>query len=156
MAEFDEAMKKEQEPVQEVEDTQDRIINMTRAEYREDKSTLGKSDHPALAIEAEGKDPKALINQYGEKNVRFLGRLYGITVKDIKSVAKKLIDQANRMELSQKYFPDALKAMTKGQLEPIFKELGLSSYGQKWQLVDRIIRYAPDIDRKSTRLNSSH
>ena len=144
MAEFDEAMKKEQEPVQEVEDTQDRILSMTRDEYRRDKATLGRSEHPALNIDIDSKDVKQLLSEYGEKNVRFLGRLYGINVKDIKSVAKKLIDIHNNMELSQSNLPDALKAMTKAKLEPILKQLGLSTTGQKWQLAEKLARYEAD------------
>jgi hypothetical protein len=145
MAEFDEAMRKEQEASEEVSDTQDRIISMTRDEYRLDKATQGVSDHPALAIDIDSKDVKQLLSEYGEKNVRFLGRLYGINVKDIKSVAKKLIDIHNNMELVDGRPVDEFKVMTKAQLEPILKQLGISNYGQKWQLVDRITRYAPDI-----------
>ena len=145
MAAFDKAVKKEQGVVEPVEDTQERIISMTRKEYREDKETLGKSNHPSLSIELEGKEPKSLISRHGEKNVRFLGRLYGFTTKDIKGIAKKLIEQANNIQLVKKYSTDALKSMTKAELAPILKQLDLSGYGQKWQLVEKITRYTPDI-----------
>lgn len=145
MAEFDEAIKKEQEQPEEVDDTQDRIISMTKDEYRGDKATLGRSNHAALGIDMDGHDAKSLVAQYGEKNVRFLGRLYGINVKDIKSVAKKLIDIRDNLALVEGRPTDEFRAMTKAKLDPILKQLGMSSHGQKWQLVEKITRYAPDM-----------
>ena len=127
-----------------VADTQDRIIGMTREQYRNDAETLGRAEHPALSIELDGQDAKSLVAKYGEKNVRFLGRLYGISVKDIKSVAKKLIDINNNLNTVAGKSVDDFKAMTKAQMEPILKQLGLSATGQKWQLAEKLARYEAD------------
>jgi hypothetical protein len=163
MADFDKAMRKEQgieeeaAPTKEVvTDSQERIISMTKKEYRNDEATLGKSTHPSLSIEFDGQNPKELISQYGEKNVRFLGRLFGITVKDIKSVAKKLIDINDNVNTIAGRTADDFKSMTKAELEPLRKQLGFSAYISKAQLIAKIVDYQPELtDKFNTRLQDA-
>ena len=139
-----------------VTDSQERIIGMTKKEYRNDEATLGKSTHPSLSIEFDGQNPKELISQYGEKNVRFLGRLFGITVKDIKSVAKKLIDINDNVNTIAGRTADDFKNMTKAELEPLRKQLGFSAYISKAQLIAKIVDYQPELtDKFNTRLQDA-
>jgi site-specific DNA-cytosine methylase len=139
-----------------VTDSQERIIGMTKKEYRNDEATLGRSTHPSLSIDFDGQDPKSLINQYGEKNVRFLGRLFGITVKDIKSVAKKLLDINDNVNTIAGRTADDFKGMTKAELEPLRKQLGFSTYLSKEQLIGKIVDYQPELtDKVNTRLQDA-
>lgn len=140
----------------EVTDSQERIIGMTKKEYRNDEATLGRSTHPSLSIDFDGQDPKSLISQYGEKNVRFLGRLLGITVKDIKSVAKKLLDINDNVNAIAGRTADDFKGMTKAELEPLRKQLGFSAYISKAELIAKIVDYQPELtDKFNARLQDA-
>ena len=150
-----------------------RIISMTKAQYREDPETRGVSSSSAMQIEPAGKTPKQLLEQYGERDVRLLASLYGITVKDKNTVAKKLIDLHNSLQELGQYTAANLRSLTLAELKPLAKENGIQPVGTKEEIIRRILafpeqtrlkfedrlqdaKHTTALDRKSTRLNSSH
>ena len=120
---------------------QERTVSIPKKEFREDKETRGKSDHPALKMVFKGETPKSLIAKYGEKDVRFLGRLFDIDVKDKFNVAKKLIAIDKGLSLIRGKDKAYFDKMNKAQLGEFLEAVGQSAYGQKYQLVERLLKH---------------
>ena len=118
-----------------------RIISMTKAQYREDPETRGVSSSSAMQIEPAGKTPKQLLEQYGERDVRLLASLYGITVKDKNTVAKKLIDLHNSLQELGQYTAANLRSLTLAELKPLAKENGIQPVGTKEEIIRRILAF---------------
>ena len=124
---------------------QERTVSIPKKEFREDKETRGKSDHPALKMVFKGETPKSLIAKYGEKNVRFLGRLFDIDVKDKFNVAKKLIAIDSGLSLVRGKDKAYFDKMNKAQLGEFLAAVGQSAYGQKYQLVERLLKHEGNV-----------
>jgi len=124
---------------------QERTVTLTKKEFREDNETRGKSDHPALKMVFKGETPKSLIAKYGEKDVRFLGRLFDIDVKDKLNVAKKLIAIDNGLSLVRGKDKAYFDKMNKAQLGEFLEAVGQSAYGQKYQLVERLLKHEGNV-----------
>ena len=124
---------------------QERTVSMPKKEFREDKETRGKSDHPALKMVFKGETPKSLIAKYGEKDVRFLGRLFNIDVKDKFNVAKKLIAIDSGLSLVRGKDKAYFDKMNKAQLGEFLEAVGQSAYGQKYQLVERLLKHEGNV-----------
>jgi hypothetical protein len=115
---------------------------MTKAQYRQDQSTLGKSDHGAMSIDLNSvTDPKKLVSKYGERNVRMLGKLHGINVKDIKNVAQKLLNINDNIKAVKGKTAEDFKGINVDGLKDLLKQMGLSGYGNRPQLIQRLISY---------------
>ena len=124
---------------------QERTVTLTKKEFREDNETRGKSDHPALKMVFKGETPKSLIAKYGEKDVRFLGRLFDIDVKDKLNVAKKLIAIDSGLSLVRGKDKAYFDKMNKAQLGEFLEAVGQSAYGQKYQLVERLLKHEGNV-----------
>jgi len=124
---------------------QERTVSIPKKEFREDKETRGKSDHPALKMVFKGETPKSLIAKYGEKDVRFLGRLFDIDVKDKFNVAKKLIAIDKGLSLIRGKDKAYFDKMNKAQLGEFLEAVGQSAYGQKYQLVERLLKHEGNV-----------
>jgi len=128
-----------------VQTEQERTVSIPKKEFREDKETRGKSDHPALKMVFKGETPKSLIAKYGEKDVRFLGRLFDIDVKDKFNVAKKLIAIDSGLSLIRGKDKAYFDKMNKAQLGEFLEAVGQSAYGQKYQLVERLLKHEGNV-----------
>lgn len=124
---------------------QERTVSMTKKEFREDKETRGKSDHPALKMVFEGMTPKGLIDKYGEKDVRFLGRLFDIDVKDKFNVAKKLVAIDKGLSLIRGKTKADFDKMNKEMLGGYLEAIGQSKFGKKYELVDRLLKHEGNV-----------
>jgi hypothetical protein len=130
---------------QKLQTEQERTASMTKKQFREDKETRGKTDHPALKMVFKDQTPKGLIEKYGEKDVRFLGRLFDIDVKDKFNVAKKLIAINSGLDLVRGKTKADFDKMNKAQLGEFLTAIGQSAYGQKYQLVERLLKYEDNV-----------
>ena len=116
--------------------------SMTKDQYRKDQSTIGKSDHGAMSIDLNSvDDPKKLVSKYGERNVRMLGKLHGINVKDVKSIAQKLLNINNNINAVKGKTAEDFKGVNVDGLKNLLKQMGLSTYGNRAQLVQRLVSY---------------
>jgi len=125
-----------------------RATELTKEQYRADQETFGKSAHGAMGIDLGSvKNDKQLINKYGENDVRTLGKLYGITVKDIKSVAKKLLDINENLKTVEGKTAEDYTSINVAGLKDLLKQMGLSTFGNRQALVDRLVAYQPSITK---------
>lgn len=124
---------------------QERTVSIPKKEFREDKETRGKSDHPALKMVFEGMTPKGLIEKYGEKDVRFLGRLFDIDVKDKFNVAKKLIALDKGLSLIRGKTKADYDKMNKEMLGGYLEAVGQSKFGRKYEMIERLLRYETNV-----------